>query len=289
VPDVFIHAIVDGFAETGPFALIAAAAVLAATGLAVWRALAWPLRELPLSYYLAFGVVVFVVLTAVSRVQLGNADAAPGRYVYVEAALALSIASLAASRLVRSGRGGWWVTLALLMVIGAYNLGGFVHAARDQAAIEQFTRLGVLAAAQPQSQLGTEPQQVPLPVLAPTLTLGEIEQFREAGLLPSGLSAPGPELSVEAALHLSSAHISGGPSSCEAPSTSVTFASGDSRAFVLAGGTSQTLNVQVSRAGTDSAYVQLKFPAGEQVLTGLSDATVTLRSTDDLLCRVPPG
>jgi hypothetical protein len=131
------------------------------------------------------GAVALFCLISLGRLQYGADSARQGRYVYVAATLLLPVGGLALQSLSRVKRVG--VVAAALLVLWAGVHGGRVLllAEEQHRVVSQNTRHLVLAAAaQIDPGSAFDPNALPDPVAAPTLTLARVARFKREGALP---------------------------------------------------------------------------------------------------------
>jgi hypothetical protein len=163
----------------------------------------------------AAGAVIFFVITAFGRVQLGSIEATDSRYAYVAVALALPAVGIALTAIVLPRAGGLrrtrrrptdgvrppatglasdrlrnWrlvVLLCALVVVGISNLSQLITYRNSNLAYTSQTEGQVIAAV----RIGTSEPTIPgsLPVkwpFADQLTIGKLIMFSRQGLLPTG-------------------------------------------------------------------------------------------------------
>ncbi|CAN5346809.1 hypothetical protein BH11ACT3_BH11ACT3_07040 [soil metagenome] len=137
------------------------------------------------AYALIAGSVVFAVLTAVSRAGGELTAAGAQRYVYLIVMLALPTMALALGWVVTRGRGAAVAVAIAVALVGAVNVALLVGRAGEQAVIEQRVEREAAAAV---DVLATEPgvadAQLPIPDVAPDLTVADLREGADAGLVP---------------------------------------------------------------------------------------------------------
>jgi hypothetical protein len=287
VPDYVVRGLVDSIAKVGPFAPIAGALFLLIAVCVIWTATRGRARTLPVAYFLAAGGLVFSVLTAFSRVNLGPESASAGRYVYVYAALFLPIIAIGASWVARRGWVGYAAAGLVMLMLGGYNALTLAGAARDQAALEQTTRAMVNAAIVYGQEHEVDPDARPLPILAPTLSFAELERFVESGEIEVGPVDDAAALSVAVNLELRSEPEPSAVCS-SGPVDTLVLEPSASRGVVVAEGAAGSYTVVVSEGWVVSSYTRVDLVEGGQQLVGFDDARIVITAPEPVLCAAEP-
>lgn len=276
VPQYIVRGLVDGIASIGPFAPVAGALLVV---LAIWllrRAARTAFAATPVWSFLILGLAVFALLTAVSRVGLGPESASAGRYVYVEAVLAFPAIGVALSAAATRRAALGAVAVGLVVLVG-YNGVGLAVAARSQGGLEQFTREAVSAAVAVGGH--ADAAAVPLPIVAPTLTMGEIRSFVASGAFTPTAFDSTARLSAEVGLTLTARRIAapGALTDC-VPDAEGGFQlpAGASHQVLLNADTATPVTVTVTQAGVSSAFTRIVLDPGAQQLIGFEDADIRL-------------
>jgi hypothetical protein len=148
------------------------------------------------------GPLVFFAITAIGRDSFGPREADASRYVYISVALLLPAIGLGVTALVRASRGVGAAALAVLALVGVWNVGQLLDVRSALVAVSQQTERQTIAAAQLGAQGPTVPNALPLGnVNAPNITLVVLEQLYRQGALPSGVT-PQPADVLAAATQL---------------------------------------------------------------------------------------
>lgn len=281
VPEYFGHEFVDGLAATIPFPQLAPVLIVI---LAAWIVFACHrgIRQLTIAHYTVLAAVIFGILIALTRVQLGIESAAAGRYVYVLYFLLAPAAALTITAMIGRSRVVLAIATVALLGIAGYNGGLFAVNANNQAALEQTTRQDVAAALVLASRVDYDPGLQPLPVIAPQLTLGDILDFNAKGQLSPLVPDASALLSTEANLELKAVAESGAPACTPLPGGAEVTLTGKR---VLYSSVDQSVNVSADRAGAMTSYVVIRLREGNNVVEGLG--TLLLRmspSSPGTLC-----
>lgn len=278
VPEFLVTSLVNSIAATGPGPVLAAALFVA---FLVWVAIdlrGRRIRQIPVPFFLLLVGLVFSLLVAMSRLRLGDDGGDAGRYVYFYVAVTVPAVGMALTWLIRDSR----VVLATIGVVVlaavSFNAVGLVVNARSQAAIEQFTKQSVSAALFLASEGEASGNQHPIPVLAPSLTIAELEALQSAGDLKAGPYSRDALLSDEVSLELQTDPLPGSPAltDCTAGSAGYVMSPGPQHQVELRAQSAQVVSVTVQLAGATSAYTQIELKPGVQQLIGFDDATITL-------------
>jgi hypothetical protein len=279
VPNYLTTSLVDSVADSVPFGLLAPVLL---TLFLLWLFLDLrrsSIRNLGTAHFLVFGAFVFAALVAVSRVNLGIADAASGRYVYVYAALLLPAIGLALTGLIRATASGVIVVALLLVVVGLFNVVELDGAASSQAQLEQFTKQSIFAVLAHAKTANYSPNLRPLPVLAPDLTLAEIQDFSRRGELSSGSYTASALLStrVNMDLRLTSLGSSASPAYCQPEvNGSYTLRAGATHTVSVTGNEPVTASLVVTAGKVSSQYNQITLPKGVHKIVGFEQDTITI-------------
>lgn len=186
----------SGSSDLGP-ALLVAVVLFAA-----WRAGREGRSPAAPALLAVAGPLVFFAITAIGRDGFGAKEADASRYVYISVALLLPAIGLGVTALVRHSRGVGAAALAVLALVGIWNVGQLLDVRTALVAVSQQTERQTIAAAQIGAQGPTVPNALPLGnVNAPNITLPVLEQLYRQGALPSGVT-PQPSDVLAAATQL---------------------------------------------------------------------------------------
>lgn len=284
VPNYVLHSFVDSLSKAAPVEVVSGALVCVGGIFALWHGSHIKFSDWPIRYFLAAGAVFFTILTAISRVGYGIDGASSGRYVYILAAMTLPAIGYSLSKFSARNPFALLATLTGIGVVGMFNGTILVENSRNQAAIEQFTKLEIAAVATMMDQTDVDDSAQPSPVLAPQITVGDVRRLIPLMNLDTETIDPGALLSVETAVFISSK-----PSSQQASCTSnltsdISFVSGIHREVILVSDTIQTVDITTSRNGVTSAYTRIQLAPGAQTIQGLPEAAVSLHADSAVFC-----
>ena len=286
VPTFLVTSLVNSLASVGPGPALAAAVLVAFT---IWSATdikGRKAREIPVAYYLLLVGLVFAILVAVSRLRLGE-DGSAGRYVYLYVAVSAPAFGMALTWLVHNSRvamAGAAVGLAVMVAFNAVNLS---INAKSQASIEQFTEQSVSAAIQLAKAGSLRPTDVPMTVLAPSLTVREIVALADSGKLTQGPFGEAAQLSDLVNVNLKTDPLPGSPplTDCTPGDQGFHLDPGPQHQVELRSSKPETVGITVVQAGVSSAYTQLQLHPGVQQLIGFDDATIVVNEpTNGSVC-----
>ncbi|WP_382307443.1 hypothetical protein [Herbiconiux sp. UC225_62] len=208
IPSYAFRMIVGGLDGLTPvpylsFALFAALLVYAVVfGRRLWA-------SAPLVPAFAAAAVVFALITAYSRIDLGAQVAASSRYIYFTTAMLIPLIGVICTRLVslRRGRALGIAVAAALGVTALYGGNLMFRTAEVQAEMKQQAR-EVLEAAIPlvEDPAGNVPDTAfPEPMYAPHLTAGDLRALVDAGYWPRPDAPVAPEARATALQNLKAA------------------------------------------------------------------------------------
>lgn len=180
VPEYVAYAFIDSLGKTLPAAALAPALLVAVIIGAVVDISRRPLRDIGPAYALLLAALGFALLTAFTRVGLGVENASTGRYVYIYAALAVPVVGLLLTSLVRRSGVATAVVAALLAVVFVFNAGGLVREGRNQAELERTVERTISAALTLDAPASAE-ERSPASVVAPTLTMRDVQNLVDDG------------------------------------------------------------------------------------------------------------
>lgn len=290
VPQYMVAAFVNGLEALGPFGPLAPV-VVALIG--IWALL--ELRRTGLhaaspAIFLTGGALAFGFIVAVTRLNVGIADAASGRYVYVYAALLLPLVANALTSLVRKSGVVLVIVSIGLVVIALFNGVTLIIAAGGQASEEQFTKRAISAVLVEAEGKGYDDAIRPLPSDAPQLTLGDIEDFYRRGELSIGKFSPSDRLTAQVGLTISATNVS--PSAtCAEPSEAgvVVLKASTDHLVVLSAAAPVPVPITVTRGGIATRGAQVLLSPGANRIIGFEDATFRLAlptSDVSIICEV---
>lgn len=286
VPEYFAHGVIDSFSQTVPFPTLVPALIVAFGLWAMWTISRVRIRYIPGPFYLVLAALLFGALTAYTRVQLGDASASAGRYVYVYFALCVPALGMAISFLVRRSVVTITVAALILGVVAAFNVGQLVVAARNQAGLEQATRQGMSAALAIGEQGGVDGGVRPLPVLAPPLTLDDIREFQRTGEFKPVPYTPSVELSALVNMKLRATAKPGPrPAMCVEPtSDGVEKLESSTKEALVWSGSDSTVDIMVAHDGVLSEFTRIVLKKGLNEVGGTDFDWVGFKpgATDDI-------
>lgn len=155
-----------------------------------------------IAYVLMFAALLQAGLTAYSRLQLGEATASSGRYVYAIVALLLPAIGLAFTWGARNRRSVIAVVITFVLIVAAFNAALLARSAAQQSARELSIRDKVFAAIALASEPDAEydPGLRPEPQFSPDITLGDLLIMVERGWIEPGSFSPEARLSTLAVI-----------------------------------------------------------------------------------------
>ncbi|MEZ3160043.1 hypothetical protein AB1K54_05770 [Microbacterium sp. BWT-B31] len=291
VPEFVVHGFLDSVRSFLPFAASPALGVVSAVLLVlliVWIVFdlrRTGLRSASVAHYLVLALVLFAILTAFSRVGLGIPAASVGRYAYVYGLLLTPAGVAALGVAARRSRTLTAIAAALLVVLFAYNAGGFVTIARAQSAAERTVPRAMSAAIElggcdDQSLAG----RVPSPVMAPTLTMADICAFLDRGQFEPVAFTPDDLLAVRMVFDLTAEAVdvpAPDLNRCDSPRAGGAVAyDPDTQLVHVAEGATLTVHATEGDAHAD---VPISVPSGASRLTGLDqDVVLSIVDTEGL-------
>ncbi|MCS5734898.1 hypothetical protein [Herbiconiux daphne] len=142
----------------------------------------------PAALGLAAAAVAFALVTAVSRIDFSADTSMSSRYIYLTTVLLVPLIGLLCTRLAAANR---WVGIAIVAALGLTAVyGGYVMrvTGQAQAITEQATRDVFYATVALIGEPGRDVNisAYPDPAFAPSVTVGDIRAFVDAGLLTAG-------------------------------------------------------------------------------------------------------
>lgn len=277
VPEFFSHGFVDSIGKVLPFAGLAGAlavAVIIGMVLDLRRA---SLRTIDPTYVLVFAALTFGVMTALTRVGLGNDAASAGRYVYIYAGLLTPVVGRLLSRLAANGRVAVGAICAVLVILIGYNAAGLVEFGRGLAAREQTVNRAISAALTIDDGRAELDKRTPAALVAPTLTMTDIRSFVARGQYTPVPFTPTDLLEARVNMFLTPVHKAAAPpqgSTCETPSSGyLAFDPASQFVYVPTAG---DVGVVAKEGDGTSTYTRTHIPTpGLYELTGL-DSSIAL-------------
>jgi hypothetical protein len=197
IPDFFSHELVDGLGALFPysgfgFVIVAALLAWGVHSFPMWRGKATP------AFALAVAAIAQALLTAFSRVKLGDITANSGRYVYVLVALLLPMVGLALTWFAHQQRSAVAIIVSLVLVLAAFNGIFLIRESVVYTTMEQNSKARVSAALSlvNRDHLQIAPRLVPAPNFAHDLDMGDLESMYKRGWVHIGPFTEAARLSV---------------------------------------------------------------------------------------------
>lgn len=280
VPQFMAHGFLGSLAKTLPVAELAPALLVV---WAVWMIIDLARvrgREISGTYYLVVAALVFSLLTAVTRLQLGDAEAASGRYVYFYVAMLIPAFGLFLTFLVKRSAVAITIVSVLVLAVSASSAVALLAQANAEATREQFTRQAMSAVVELSASSDLDPDGKPIPVYAPQLRVADILQFSDSGALDGVEVSPSALLSTELALGLTSDVVAEtAPDDCGPLSDDgyARFQPGEER--LLYSPIEQNVTVSAGRGDAYTEAVVVQVDAGLNDIEGFGDLAIAFTPT----------
>lgn len=291
VPQYVAHGFMDSVAQFLPIDVLSAPLLV----LLAW----WTLVDLRrtgargagIAHYLVLALFAFAVLTAISRVGLGNESASAGRYTYVYGLLLAVSAVLALTTVARGSRTVIGAVSVLLVVLIGYNAAGFGVIAQQQAVVER-TVPRAISAALTVADCSDESvaERTPAAVVAPTLTMTDVCGFIARGQFEPVEFTPDDLLDARINLFLRAV-----PVEAEVPAA-IDCAQPDAGGVVPYNPETQVVSlpdrrfvrVHADENGAFTQYASVEIPAGVSRLVGIDEDLGLRLENMDGLCVFEP-
>ncbi|MBW9119445.1 hypothetical protein JNB63_05000 [Microbacterium trichothecenolyticum] len=272
VPQFVAHGFVDSVAQFLPLEALSAVLLVILAGWVIIDIRRTGVRHANVAHYLLLALLAFAVLTAISRVGLGNASASAPRYAYVYGLLLMAATVLALTALTQRSRAAIGAVVAVLTVLAGYNAGGMMVAADTQRVQEQTVPRAMSAAL---SLVGCDDDEFakssPAGVVAPTLTMADICSFVDRGQFDPVEYTDADLLDVRINLLVEARHLGteapAARSCSDADSGDAVPYDAESEFIYVPDETTIRLHAQ-SASGTHTQYARIMLPPGVSRLEG---------------------